>query len=181
VNAVALVLAGLSSLSLSLAFARTGPFYEPMLAALLGAIWVLILAVRPRMPAHGLFLFLGLAAAGITAARGSTLLGLAAATATLFAWDAITMHRLILDLPPHGRHRIARRYALQALSTAAAAFALAAGGLVIHPTLGFPAALGTALGVLVLLAIAMWQSARMANSAGATASSGSEREKADGA
>ncbi len=121
-SAAGIVLAAVSSGLLGLAFAASGPFYEPLAAALAGALWVVVLIARPKTPVHGLFLFLALAGAAIVAVRGDILLALAASTSALFAWDAVTMQRLFSTLPParptpdhdalrssgarHGRRRI---------------------------------------------------------------------------
>jgi hypothetical protein len=157
-SAAAIVLAAVSSSLLGLALATTGPFYEPLTAAVLGASWVAVLVARPKTPVHGLLLFSALVGSGIVAVRGSVLLALAASTAALFAWDAVTMQRLFSTLPAAGRRRITRRYGLQALGTAAVALAAAAIGLLLRPKVGFPAALGLSLAVLALLGIALWQS-----------------------
>jgi hypothetical protein len=183
-NGLAAILAATATVSLTLAFSLRGPWYEPFVAALLGAVWVAVLFLRPRTPVHGLFLFLALAAAGIAAARGDALLALAACTGALFAWDAATMHRLFSTLPAQGRRRITARYAAQSLGTAAVALSLALLGLVARPAIGFPAALGVSLAVLALLAVALWQSGRIADAAStapAAAEPGEGKEDADDA
>ncbi len=174
-SAAGIVLAAVSSGLLGLAFAASGPFYEPLAAALAGALWVAVLAVRPKTPVHGFFLFLALAGAAIVAVRGDVLLALAGSTSALFAWDAVTMQRLFSSLPPGGRRRIAARYALQALGTAAVALGAPAVGLLVRPVLGFPAALGLALAMLALLGVALWQSGRV----GRTAEEARERAEAE--
>lgn len=170
-----IVLAVVSSGLLGLAFAASGPFYEPLAAALAGALWVVVLIARPKTPVHGLFLFLALAGAAIVAVRGDILLALAASTSALFAWDAVTMQRLFSTLPPGGRRRITTRYALQALGTATVALGAPAVGILVRPVLGFPAALGLALAMLALLGVALWQSGRV----GRTAEEAQERAEAE--
>lgn len=143
------------------ALAWTGPIYEALVAAAAGAVWVAVLLFRPKTPVHGLFLFLGLAGTGIAAVRGQVLLGLAGCTLCLFAWDAVTVQHLFSILPPRGRRKVASRYAAQALLTAAVALAAPAIGVLVHPAIGFPVALGLCLAALSLLGVALWQGARV--------------------
>lgn len=174
-SAASVVLAAISSGLLGLALAARGPFYEPLAVALAGALWVAILIARPKTPVHGLFLFLSLAGAAIVGVRGDVLLAIVALTSALFAWDAVTMQRLLSPLPRDGRRRITARYALQALGTAAVALGAPAVGILVRPVLGFPAALGLALAMLALLGVALWQSGRV----GRTAEEGEERTEAE--
>ena len=107
--------------------------------------------------------------------RGDVFLALVASTSALFAWDAVTMQRLLSALPRGGRRRITARYALQALGTAAVALGAPAVGILVRPVLGFPAALGLALAMLALLGVALWQSGRV----GRTAEEAEERAEAE--
>ncbi len=146
--------------TLAPALAGTCPFYAPLSASLLGALWATLLATRPQHAPSGLFLVLTLGGCGLAAVRGAEALSLLAATGALFAWDAATMRRVLVSLPPSPRRRAAARYATQSLATASAALAIPLLGSLLRPALGFPVALGLSLALLTLLALALWQSRR---------------------
>lgn len=161
-NLAAVLLAALAAGCLTSAFGVGGAGVATLAPALLGAVWVATLLWRPRTPVHGLFLFMALGAAGLAAARGHTILALAATTASLFAWDAASVRRILSVLPPVAYRQIAPRYIAQAAATAGVAFAVPLLAFAIRPTLGFPAAFGLSLGLLAVLGVALWQSARVA-------------------
>jgi hypothetical protein len=162
-NLSAVLLAALATGCLTSAFAVGGAGVATLAPALLGAMWVAILLWRPRTPVHGLFLFMALGAAGLAAAQGHTILSLAATTASLFAWDAASVRRILAALPPLAYRRIAPHYVAHAAATAGVAFAVPLLAIAVRPTLGFPAALGLSLGILALLGLALWQSGRVAS------------------
>jgi hypothetical protein len=162
-NLAAVLLAALAAGCLTSAFAVGGAGVAALAPALLGAVWVAILLWRPRTPVHGLFLFMALGAAGLAAARGHTILALAATTASLFAWDAASVRRILAVLPPLAYRRITPHYVVHAVTTAGVAFAVPLLAIAGRPALGFPAALGLSLGILALLGLTLWQSARVAS------------------
>jgi hypothetical protein len=162
-NLAAALLAALATGCLTTAFAVGGAGVATLAPALLGAMWVAILLWRPRAPVHGLFLFMALGAAGLEAAQGHTILSLAATTASLFAWDAASVRRILAALPPLAYRRIVPHYVAHAAATAGVAFAVPLLAIAVRPTLGFPAALGLSLGILALLGLALWQSGRLAS------------------
>jgi hypothetical protein len=161
-NLSAALLAALATGCLTTAFALGGAGIAALAPALLGAMWVAILLWRPKTPVHGLFLFMALGAAGLTAVQGHGTLALAATTASLFAWDAASVRRILAVLPPLAYRRIAPHYVAHAVTTAGVAFAVPLLAIAVRPALGFPAALGLSLGILALLGVALWQSARVA-------------------
>ena len=161
-NLAAALLAALATGCLTSALAADGARAATLAPALLGAMWVAILLWRPKTPVHGLFLFTALGAAGLAATQGHTILSLAATTASLFAWDAASVRRILAVLPPLAYRRIAPHYVAHAAATAAVAFAVPLLAIAVRPTLGFPAAFGLSLGILALLGLALWQSARVA-------------------
>jgi hypothetical protein len=162
-NLAAVLLAALTTGCLTSAFAVGGAGVATLVPALLGAMWVAVLLWRPRTPVHGLFLFMALGAAGLAAAQGHTILSLAATTASLFAWDAASVRRILSVLPSLAYRRIAPHYVAHAAATAGVAFAVPLLAIAVRPTLGFPAALGLSLGILALLGLALWQSGRVAS------------------
>jgi hypothetical protein len=162
-NLAAILLATLAAGCLTTAFAVGGAGIAALAPTLLGAVWVAVLLWRPRTPVHGLFLFMALGAAGLAAAQGHGLLALATTTASLFAWDAASVRRILAVLPPPAYRRIAPHYVAHAVTTAGVAFAVPLLAIAVRPALGFPAALGLSLGILALLGLALWQSARVAS------------------
>jgi hypothetical protein len=162
-NLAAALLAALATGCLTTALAVDGAGIAALAPALLGAVWVAVLLWRPATPVHGLFLFVALGAAGLAATQGHSILALAATTASLFAWDAASVRRILGVLPPPAYRRIAPLYLVQAAATAGAAFTVPLVAIAVRPALGFPAALGLSLSILALLGLALWQSARVAS------------------
>ncbi|MEI6171009.1 MAG: hypothetical protein WCQ45_00820 [bacterium] len=162
-NLAAILLAALATGCLTTAFAVGGAGIAAFAPTLLGAVWVAVLLWRPWTPVHGLFLFMALGAAGLAAAQGHGSLALAATTASLFAWDAASVRRILAVLPPPAYRRIAPHYVAHAVTTAGVAFAVPLLAIAVRPALGFPTALGLSLGILALLGLALWQSGRVAS------------------
>jgi hypothetical protein len=155
--ALAILATGCLVAGLSVENFRTAAF----LAGAAGAAWVAILAWRPRTPTHGLFLCAALGAAGLVAARGHSALALAGTTAALFAWDAVSVGRLLAALPATARRKMTPHYLAQAALTAGAVFGVPLLALAVRPSLSFPGAFGLLLGTLFLMGLALWQSGRL--------------------
>ncbi len=137
-----------------------------ILSGVFGALWAAVLTWCPGMPVHGLFLCVTLGAAGLLAVQGHPILALGAGTAALFAWDVASVRRMLVVLPPATKRRIAPYYLTQAAITAAAAVAVPLLAVAVRPALSFPVAFGLLLGILALLGLSMWQSARVARGSG---------------
>lgn len=150
---------------IAVALGRDYPWFAPLIAAVIGAGWAYLHAWRPRTPFHGLFFALAVVGACLAARGDRTLLALGILTLALVAWDLAAMRRILLRLPRRTENRWGRRYALQSGLVGILGFAVAVVGLLLRPRLGFPAALGLSMTIVVLLILALWQSARVASRA----------------
>lgn len=149
---------GLLAAGLALHFA----WYAPFAAAVAGLAWIGAHALRPRWPLHGVFFGLALAGACFVVRGGTAnaLVGLAAVSLALVAWDLAMMRRNLLLLPRATRRLWGRRYAPQSAAVAALGLALGGIGLVVRPRINFPVALVLSLAIVTLLVLALWQSGR---------------------